>query len=234
MYCEGKPSVPLLPSLWAYSRFTDADMCNSHGLTGYSLISTKWRQTIWIPKSEAEGRSRPLCVFLSGMFSAILPFLSLQNRKSPLGPGLAQSCQGTTLPASWSTPSSPHPEPICSPSSDSCTNSLLVLRSQKGPSIPNTIYINAASCMTCLTLTMNNSIRHSSSWVTNGKAETEATLGVQHRGASPAPCLSLGQAMWKPLFATAPLWQSLSRGKSAPRDSKGALRDPTQPPYTHP
>lgn len=34
--------------------------------------------------------------------------------------------------------------------------------------------------MTCLTLTMNNSIRHSSSWVTNGKAEAEATLGVQH------------------------------------------------------
>lgn len=74
--------------------------------------------------------------------------------------------------------------PFAAQSSDSCTNSFLVLRSQKGPSIPNTIYINAASCMTCLTLTMDNSIRHSSSWVTNGKAETEATLGVQHRGAS--------------------------------------------------
>lgn len=38
--------------------------------------------------------------------------------------------------------------------------------------------------MTCLILTTNNIICLSSSWVTDGKAETEATLGVQHRGAS--------------------------------------------------
>lgn len=179
--------MPLLPSLWAYSRFTDADMCNSHGLTGYSLISTKWRETIWIPKSEAEGRSRPFCVFLSGMFSAILPFLSLQNRKSPLGPPRPSP----ELSRHITTSKLEHAQ---QPSSRTHLQPKVLTRvqihfwfSEVRRDLPSEIlyiYINAASCMTCLTLTTNNSIRHSSSWVTDGKAETEATLGVQHRGAS--------------------------------------------------
>lgn len=34
---------------------------------------------------------------------------------------------------------------------------------------------------------MNNSIRHSSSWMTNGKAEAEATFSTQHRALASSP-----------------------------------------------
>lgn len=156
------------------------------------------------------------------------PFVfSLQSRRSPSGPGLAHSCQGTS--ASKLEHTEQPPSRTCLQPKALTYVQIHFWFSEVRRDFHPKYYVcifNAASCVTWLTLTMNNSICHSSSWMTKGKTQAEATLCGQHGRALASSLSFSGPDCGSPYLPQHHFGYCASlhpQAEPAPRDRKGAL-----------